>query len=240
MKKHLLLLLIFILTTGIINAQDDDTLTPEAVEVEATDGLILAGDLFTQMDDAPAVLLMHMLGGNRSAWEPFITPLYDAGYTVLAVDLRGHGQTRGERDWTLAEADVQTWLDWLRTQDGVRAEAVSIVGASIGSNLALLGCANDVDCVTAIALSPGADYFGVMPSEAVAIGLAERSTLLVGSYDDGSVVEDILSMVGDAEGEIGVRFYTGRAHGTNLFRSEDEQFINMMIDWLNEHTPDAL
>lgn len=225
------------------NAQEEDMPMGEVVQIDAADGLTLVGDYYSQVgmsESAPAVLLLHMLGSNRGAWEAFVEPLYDAGYAILAVDMRGHGDTGGGNDWTLAETDIQTWLDWLRAQEGVRGDAVSIIGASIGSNMALIGCANDAACVTAIALSPGQDYRGVQPSESVASGLAERSALLVGSYNDGSVVRDILAMISSAQGEIGTRFYPGRVHGTNLLASEGTPFIQMMIAWLDEHLPEAM
>ncbi len=241
-SKWSVLLILVVMVAGMVSAQEDDMPLGEVVQIDAADGLTLVGDYYAQIgmsESAPAVLLLHMLGSNREAWEAFISPLYDAGYAILAVDMRGHGDTGGTNDWTLAETDIQIWLDWLRTQEGVRTDAVSIIGASIGSNLALIGCANDSTCVTAIALSPGQDYRGVQPAESVASGLAERSALLVGSYSDGSVVRDILAMVGSAQGEIGTRFYPGRVHGTNLLASEGAPIMQMMIAWLDEHLPEA-
>ena len=195
---------------------------------------MLVGDYYANEAAGPAVLLMHMNGGKRSDWEPFFMPLLDARYHILTVDLRAHGETGGSRDWPLAEGDVQTWLDWLKAQDNV--ESVSIVGASIGSNLALTGCAADADCVTAIALSPGLDYFGIQPEEAVINGLAERSALLVAARNDGNSPDSVQQMAENGTGEIGTRYYPGRAHGTRLFSDQGERFIAMLIHWLDEHT----
>ena len=247
-RVFLLVVMSMLLVSGVSMAQDDDSLYADAepVEVELTteDELTLIGDYWAQLPEmtpesgAPAVLLLHMLGGNRGAWEPMVVPLLDAGFAVLAVDMRGHGATRGSQDWTLAESDHQLWLDWLREQEGVRADSVSIIGASIGSNMALIGCANDADCVTAVALSPGLDYRGVQPAVAVTEGLAERSALLIGARGDGTVVSDMLAMADDASGEIGLRIYRGRAHGTNMFSINDYDVIPVVIDWLIEHLPE--
>src|SRR3972149_3468118 len=98
---------------------------------------------------------MHLLGRNRAAYAPRIPALYTHGYNVLNVDVRGHGESAGTRDWEAAAGDVQVWLDWLREQPAVNPDAVALIGASIGSNLALIGCAHDARCVTAVALSPG-------------------------------------------------------------------------------------
>lgn len=228
---------IFLFLSASLNATaQDDLPDPWYAEVTTEDGVKLIGDFWSAGDEigSPAVLLLHMLGSNRQAWEPLIAPLYDTGFHVLAVDLRGHGESGGDEDWIMAETDVQLWLDWLKEQMGVTS--VSIVGASIGSNLALIGCANDPDCITAVALSPGLDYKGVMPQQAVIEGLANRPVLLVASHGDGASPDDVRQMASSAQGEIGMRIYTGRAHGTNLFRDKGERINWLIIDWLVEHT----
>lgn len=225
-------------------AQDVELPASEVVQVEAADGLVLVGDFYAVPEggDGRAVVLIHMLSSRRSSWSPLIPALHEAGYAILNIDMRGHGDTGGRREWPAAETDMQTWLDWLREQAGIRAEAVSIVGASIGSNLALMGCANDTaaneaGCVTAIALSPGLDYQGVAAKDAVVTGLSERSALLVAAHRDSYSAISVEEMAADAAGEVGMRLYTGSAHGTALFRERGEAVSGMIIAWLDEHTP---
>lgn len=242
--KRLFLFVILMSLPMMLIAQDESPFAdtePARIELTASDELVLVADYWTQFaDDAPeegvpVIMLLHMLGGNRSAWEPMILPLLDAGYNVLNVDMRGHGETRGSNDWDLAEADKQLWIDWINAQNGVRPESIAIVGGSIGSNMALIACANDPSCVTAVALSPGLDYRGVQPLTAVTEGLSDRSALLVGSYNDGTVVSDMLAMATEASGDIGLRMYRGRLHGTNMFRAEEYDIVSVVISWLDEH-----
>jgi pimeloyl-ACP methyl ester carboxylesterase len=228
-----------LLTTFTISAQDD--LAPVLVEIEAEDGLLLIGDYWAlnadsvPEDGAVAVLLLHILSSQRSAWEPLIAPLTEAGYHVLAVDMRGHGDTGGERDWDMAETDVQHWLDWLKAQPDTRG--VAIVGGSIGSNLALIGCANDPDCLTPIALSPGLDYRGVMPETAVVDGLIDRPVLLIAAHGDTNSANSVREMATKSRGEIAIRIYTDNAHATHMFMSSyAERLLNLIIEWLDEHT----
>ena len=219
-------------------AQDEEaTMTPETVAVEAADGLELVGDFYAAPteDTAPALLLMHMLGSDRSAYEPLIPALLEAGYNVLNVDLRGHGDSGTTRDWDAATADVALWLDWLREQGSVDPDAVALLGASIGSNLALIGCAADDACMTAVALSPGLEYRGVMPENAVVEGLAERSALLVASHGDDYAADSVRQMFAGTRGDIAVRLYSGRAHGTNLFRDKLDSVSGLILAWLDEH-----
>jgi pimeloyl-ACP methyl ester carboxylesterase len=219
MKNILLLLIILFPLTAL--AQNTET-----VEITAPDDLTIVGDYYP--GDENAVLLLHMLSSRRSAWESLIPSLTAQGWTVLAVDMRGHGQTGGAQNWTAAETDVQVMVDWLREQG---AENVAIIGASIGSNLALRGAANDEQVVTAVALSPGLDYRGVTTADAVET-LGERPVLLVAERNDRYSADSVIDLFNLSEGQIQVRLGTGRQHGTNML---SETLNGVIVNWLAEH-----
>lgn len=232
MRKYLLLLLIAVLVFPVI--AQGEALSFETIEVPATDERMLIGDFYVpdELDaPAPALLLMHMYRGRRSDYTPLIPALLDAGYIVLTVDLRGHGATGGSIDWDLAIEDTQLWLDWLREQEAVDGSRLATIGGSIGSNLALVGCANDEECVTAVALSPGEDYFGVMPSDSLVEGL---NALLIAAHEDRESADSIRTFFNDATGYVSARMYLGDAHGTRLFNNQLESVSNAIITWLDE------
>ena len=232
MHRFLWLTLYLLLVLPVL--AQDDSLSFETIELSASDDLMLIGDFYVpdMMDESvPALLLMHMNGGRRSDYLPIIPALMDSGYAVLTVDLRAHGETGGGRDWDLAIEDTQYWLDWLSEQESVDASRIATIGGSIGSNLALIGCANDDNCLTAIALSPGEDYFGVMPGDSLVNGL---NAFLVASHDDRQSAESIRAFFTDETGYVSSRMYPGRAHGTQLFSSELESISNAIIAWLDE------
>lgn len=243
--QRLIVVSLFLLMAAGQTLAQDATSTPSStvVKVTASDGQELVGDFIPASGegDHPAVLLMHMYQSVRQSWKEFVPALTDAGYTVLNVDLRGHGATGGKTNWPQAVTDVQTWLDWLRAQPDIRANSVSIIGASVGSNLALIGCANDKDCVTAIALSPGSDYFGLRPKDFITDGLKDRSALLVASQKDGESATGVKQFTVTATGELGIQLYSGSLHGTNILNSPvyRERLTTMMINWLNDHTPEV-
>ena len=230
-KRYFLLfglLMSLILTTMPVSAQDggdESDLTPESVSIEAEDGLLLVGDYYFpsgEMDGeaVPSVILLHMLSSNRTTWKPLIPVLVnDYGLAVLNIDMRGHGETGGSQDWSAAEIDVQTLIDWLRTQDDINPNAVSIVGASIGSNLALRGWANDETILTAVALSPGLDYRGVTTQDAVEAG-SDRAVMLVASRQDTPSALAVTTLFTVTTADVQVRLYNGRLHGTQLLENE--------------------
>jgi pimeloyl-ACP methyl ester carboxylesterase len=218
-------------------AAAQDTPEPQRVEVTASDGLTLVGNFFPASDaaddtGAPTVLLLHQFGASKTSWGPLIPALYDAGYTLLAVDLRGHGETGGSLDWPLAEQDTQTWLDWLREQPGVDPERLSIIGSSIGSNLALRGMADDERVVTAVAISPGLDYYGVTTQDAIET-IGQRPVFLATAQRDTQSSAGVKTLATVVQGDALVRIYRGNAHGVSLFSQGD--FIPMIVSWLDTH-----
>ena len=71
---------LLVLSTSALGAE------PRAVSIAAADGLALRGTWYAS--DRPAgraVLLLHEMCGNRSAWSPFLDSLRAAGISVLAV-----------------------------------------------------------------------------------------------------------------------------------------------------------
>jgi dipeptidyl aminopeptidase/acylaminoacyl peptidase len=236
MRKFILLFLLAVVCT--VTAQDVE---PQRVEVTAEDGLVLVGDFYSASDaEAPTVLLLHMLEGSRKAWNPLIPRLIEAGYNVLAVDLRGHGETGGKRDWQAAQTDTQVWLGWLREQPNVADDQVSIIGASIGTILAINGCAADEQCMTAIALSP-VNFTGLETDEAVSKGLSKRSLLLVSGQRDGNSPNVARHMLDIMKGDVAVRLYAVPTHGTDLLGARNpttnESVMKLVITWLDEHRP---
>lgn len=215
------------------------TQAPEGVLIqrESADGVTLVGDLYLpgtiEKPGAPAVLLMHMFGAQRGDWEPLIGPLVDAGYAVLNVDLRGHGDSGGQRDWTLAVQDVADWFAYLKTQPSIDPARLGVIGASIGANLALIGCAAEPACLTAVALSPGLNYAGLMPEEALIHDMVERSALLVTSRDDTESAAAVHKMVTTANTELGARILQGAAHGTRMFVQRSFTVVPLIVNWLD-------
>ncbi|MCP4419695.1 MAG: alpha/beta fold hydrolase, partial [Chloroflexi bacterium] len=128
--------------------EEPDAVQPrsETVMIEASDGLQIEATYAHPGGIAPfpGVILLHMLGSNRSAWDDagLTAQLLQNGYAVLNVDMRGHGGTGGTIDWPLAEEDMQRVWDYFVLQEAVNGEKTAVVGASIGSNLSLITAVN--------------------------------------------------------------------------------------------------
>jgi predicted acyl esterase len=90
----------------------------------------------------PAVMLLHGLGGNRTA--PGLlgmslnsvaeTQLVPQGYAALTFDARGHGQSEGlvSIDGPREIQDVRELFNWLAAQPGVNGQRIGAFGYSYG------------------------------------------------------------------------------------------------------------
>jgi len=92
--------------------------------------------------DAPAVLLAHGWGGNAAQMRPFVFPLLQAGYRVIAYDQPAHGVSEGKLTGLPDFADVLSAI--ALHHGGVEA----VIGHSLGAAAA------------AVSLSSGKTFFG--------------------------------------------------------------------------------
>jgi dipeptidyl aminopeptidase/acylaminoacyl peptidase len=197
---------------------------------------ILAG--FYAPDGAgpfPGVILLHMLGSDRTAWTEagLVDALVEAGYAVLAVDMRGHGATGGEADWALAVEDLGLVWDAFAARDDVDETRTAVVGGSIGANMALRLAADRPTIRAAVLLSPGLDYRGVTSEDQMA-RYGARPVLLVASEDDPYSAESVAALDGTAAGESELALYQTAGHGTAMLRAELE-LTPRIVEWLGSH-----
>ncbi len=140
---------------------------PKAVTFPADDGLVLFADYGTPTytrGPAPLVILLHDAKQDRSVWRAWAGPLREAGFAVLAVDLRGHGESATSESRAEAarrqpalfqdmQSDLRGAYAWLADQPGVDRARFALVGYGAGAAVALQYAVADrsVDCIIAIA-----------------------------------------------------------------------------------------
>jgi pimeloyl-ACP methyl ester carboxylesterase len=219
--------------------------TAATVSIPTPDGLTLAGSYWGQPGHANTVLLLHMFGSDRSAWTDLAARLSAAGYTVLAVDFRGHGQSARQGNRTLTPEDVTerdskgfvtdaaASIAWLAEQPGVDPAHLAVVGASIGANAALLQAALDKRVHTLVLLSPGLDYKGLKTERAMD-QYGTRSVFLVASEGDKNSADAVRRLGSLARGRSAVKVFKSGAHGTNMFEAE-HTLQAQITGWLKEN-----
>ncbi len=212
------------------------SLLEDGVTVQTADGLELVGTFYAPQQPAPpwpGVILLHMVYGSRQDWQEFAVDLTDAGYAVLALDMRGHGDSGGSLEWDKFEDDLLRVWAYFASHPDVDGDRSGVVGASIGANIALLLGASQQDAAAVVLLSPGLDYYGVTTSDTLE-AYAPRPVLIVASEEDSYSAQSSRQLSELAGGEAHLEMYPGGAHGTVMFDRQPD-LAGLIVDWLDSY-----
>ncbi len=164
----------------------------QRVTFNTTDGVEIVGNLY-RGGAGRFVILLHMRPSTKEGWELLATKLQELGTTVLAIDQRGHGEstmhgTLNYENFSDEESrakilDVEAAFVFL-TSLGATEENTSVIGGSIGANLAIQFLTEHPGMKKVVALSPGLLYRGVSTDDKVVRLGADQHILLVASDDD--------------------------------------------------------
>ena len=206
----------------------------EKVALRAADGTVLSATWHAPLQPAPAVLLVHMLSRTHHEWDSAAQALSAAGFGVLALDLRGHGDSAGSYADGLApmQQDVQSALDWLKARPEVLSGRVGIAGASLGASLAVMVAASDGAVRSVALLSPGGEYRGVR-CEASMRRFADRggAAMLVAAAADPYALRTARQFSSMGSGPRDLRVVDGTsAHGTRLLEASPD-LLPGLVDW---------
>ena len=211
-----------------------------------TDGVTIVGAYTGTGGDGPAALLLHMMPATKESWEPFTARLLESGFShVLAIDLRGHGESReGEGgvhlDHELFEdadhkkkiLDVEAATGWFAKTHDVEAARLALVGASIGANLAIVYASRHNDIPATVALSPGLDYRSVTTGDRVT-EMADAQGLYLAASDEDELSFNTSRRLATLKPDAFVMEFSGAGHGTTMFEREPT-FMGTLVGWMKE------
>jgi pimeloyl-ACP methyl ester carboxylesterase len=122
---------IFFLVVALFLVRNASGDAPRVVDLKTSDGAILKGTYFAAAKPGPGVLLLHQSNRDRKSWDGVAAAqLANAGINTLTLDMRGFGESGGTRDDSkrLPE-DVDTALEFLKSQQGVDSQVIGLGGA---------------------------------------------------------------------------------------------------------------
>jgi uncharacterized protein len=139
----------------------DFGLQHEDVSFEPRDGgPTLRGWLLQAPEDSPTIILVHGLGGQRTGdgAVDIAARLVDAGYDVLLFDLRGHGESDGNRvsGGYYERRDVLGAYDFI-VERGAGPGRVGLLGLSMGAGIAIMVASQEAGIAAVVADTPFAD-----------------------------------------------------------------------------------
>ena len=222
---------------------------PQEVRFTTDDGIEIVGDFLPAQDGrASVVILLHMYRQDRSTWQPLIGALHEADIAVLAIDLRGHGQSiqpmsMGLKDKVMRHdeelfrsmyRDVMAAYTWLSGRRDIDLSRLGMVGASVGCSVAIDYAARDRSVDVVVCLTPGEDYLGVDSRKHIAefAEHGQRPILLLATEGERQACDEL----GRIDESATVRIVgKGRIHGTRMFgriKGVEDQIARFLVERL--------
>jgi len=223
----------------------EDVPKGEAVSFKTADGLTIAATYWppatAPADAAPVVVALPMYKQTRASYAPMVAPITGRGMGLLALDLRGHGDSAKQGDADLSKqveardaalfnamhADVEAAVLWLAKEKKTPKGKIGLLGASVGCSVAIDAAVRSPDDFAAVVcLTPGKNYLGVPTMEHVENWPGGKPLLLVSSMPEASAGADAIKSKLDGKGaelkivsaeNPGAVAGPMDLHGTNMF-----------------------
>ena len=228
----------------------DQNHSGERVVFTSEDGVLLVGSYYKPRIgtsiSTPSVILLHMLGMDRSTWDKFAQKLTQNGYAVLSVDLRGHGESIKQANHTISyqsfmpknfknmTLDVKAAKKYLIEGRKANPNQISITGASIGANLALNYAASDHSIKSVILLSPGLNYRGISTLDAIM--KYKNPIYIVTAEDDSESAKDSKILCEKITCAENLKIFENtNVHGTDMLSDKmvGSKLQNIILSWLD-------
>lgn len=106
------------------------------------------------------LVILHTRGGTRQDTLEFGLPLWQAGFNLAVIDLRGHGNSGGKyftfgyHEWQ----DVSGLLNYLEARQDGSATDVTLIGISAGGAVAVSAAARDPRIKRLVTIASFADF----------------------------------------------------------------------------------
>jgi len=195
---------------SLVNKEGREIPDDRTIFFTASDGVVINGTFYgSAYEDRETIYLIHDLGRDRSVWEEYANELQSKGYNVLAIDLRGHGEstkslmepdrvydfrTMGHTDFLGISNDVTAAYQWVQGTgiDGKPNTNAGTDGAFIGVGRGGLYALNKYArmsrerIVSSVIVSPTLDCYGLDVEQVFEDYGDTRPIMLVSGEGDGT------------------------------------------------------
>lgn len=214
-------------TTPVQNQDGGMLMQPQDVSLRTSDDVILKGTFYDNNKTSKGLILLHQFSKDRNSWKPWVQE-WQKTHKVIAIDLRGHGESSlkfsnfTDADFNNMIKDAEAAAEFLGRKE-VKAEAISVVGASIGANTAQnYASTHLVDKV--ILLSPGITFKGIT------LSMKDNTALVVVSTEDTYSFQSAKELEKVCPTSEFV-YLSNKGHGTNML---DKELTEQIKNYLNE------
>jgi len=204
--------------------------------------------------NAPAVVLVHRLGGTRSEWEPLVQRLFPVRQpmNVLSIDLRGHGESTEKAaekhklawqkfktdDFAKTANDVEAAVQFLRERPGGPPSMLVFVGSDLGATAMVQAVdKGKITAAGACLVSPGASLRGVDLYKPF-VSLMRLPNLVVAAQGD-NISQDPVKALGNMSKSSELVMLGGRGHSAEFLGAESPKLWDIVADWVDRRAAEA-
>jgi len=215
------------------------------VDLQTSDGVNLRASYASPGRTGPAMLLIHQCNMDRSSWKAMSNELVTSGIHVLALDLRGFGDSGGEglaggfpSLLRKSAGDADLAFDYLISQADVDASRVGVGGASCGGMISADLAARKGNRIKALMLLSSPPSSNAIQN---AVNNSKLAVFAAATKQDAitpGVAGALESMVnGSANPSSTLRILDGTEHGLPMF-SSNPTLRRELLNWLKEQLLD--
>ncbi len=191
----------------------------------------------------PAIVLVHGHAGDLVGMSGLARSLVRAGFAVLTIDLRGHGQNarpfnEGSGRPDQFDLEIRAALEYLRHSDEVDGARIALAGHSMGAGAVLQYATRDTLVDAVVPIAGGWEMSGphrppnvfFVYAENDLPGIPESARALASRLVGGTVVPDRLYGALDADTGVQLHVVPGANH-LSIIRSDDT--VREIAGWLD-------
>lgn len=224
--------------------------TPDkrTVFFSASDGVVINASWYqSSRSEAETIYLVHDIGEDRTIWNDYAKELQSKGYNVMAIDMRGHGESTksivnedpvvwtemGHLDFLMFQGDIQAAYDWVHGEDddGEPNSDAGSDGAFIGIGKGGLYGMNkfarmsQYRIISGVVLSPTLDCYELNVDQVFQDWGDVSPIMMAASEGDGTgglAIDTIMTRkVEDGETNGDGVYVSGSSLGLNLLKNKD-------------------
>ncbi|GIW65790.1 MAG: hypothetical protein KatS3mg094_309 [Candidatus Parcubacteria bacterium] len=216
------------------------------ISIFTDDGVEIVGDYYYLPGSKFVGILIHMMPADRKSMKTLAKILNKNGYSAVAIDLRGHGESINssvgklnyknfsDEEHQNSIFDIKAVSNFL-TKEGFDLKYQFLIGASIGANLSLQFISQHKDIKAAILISPGKNYRGLIIDNFLDKNLEDKILIIFSKQDIQSYTSlDTFNLITPSATKV---VYDDNLHGTYIFDKHPDlyqQIINFLKEKLVE------
>lgn len=219
-----------------------NTMVSQKIDFITKDGITIIANYYPNKSAKFAGILIHQRPETKESFDNLAKFLQSEGYALLAIDLRGHGEsiqsTKGKIDYNKFSEkeekesiiDIESASNFLE-KEGYPKDKQFLIGASIGANLSFQFLSENPDIKAVVLLSPGLNYRGVVLENFKKADLGNK-IFVISSLDDEPAYIAGRTLKSWYPDLTYLEFKSG-GHGTNLLKNYSD-LKTKILTWLRE------